>query len=303
MTDERSVIDFDREDQLAGVLEQIGISKELAEVFHNPHFAAVRNTASLSHWLVDTFEMRWDVLTHELEAGAQTQLDQSKHLREGNLNGTLTPSAGEDTNAAPKELSDHTMLWRTGRKEECVRTYDARTGEVNLNFSTFIMGDFAPRQRVYFTPQTETADKYLEFAKARSQLSQLCVLQFAVPNVFIDSLKKTILRCTGETADTWRQTLYHSRNGKRLPRTLSHVVQSELLIGDIASRPTFFYSRIGSYDNAKTAEALTLNLQGTKVHALQSVFQNAGEDRLEEECKGKAWQHNLGAFQAVLSGK
>ena len=280
-------------------------------------FAAVRNTAPLTYWLVDTFEMRWSFLVEELETGLQGQQEQIMRLRgggapddgvsltdEGGATSSSDAGAGGEFEAvtAPLHLDGHTMLWRAGWRDPCERIYDVDAGEVNIRSSRYARGDFSSFDRVYYTPQIETANKFLQFAKARHTPSELYVFQVAVPWALIESLKTTILCCKGGTASIWRAIVWHSRNIIKPPRNLFHVAHAELLIGDVASKSQISYGRKASPDELTAADALTVDIDvdGQKTNALQWVFQGDGELKFEEACQGGGWMHTLGAFRASV---
>jgi hypothetical protein len=278
-----------------------------------PRFAPVRDTATLGFWVTDTFQMRWTFLAGELEETLQAQRKTILQLRGeaiGAASASDTPqppetestlaSVAREAAVAPKHLAGHTMLWGAGRRKAHDKVYNESTGKINLNWIRYSMGDFSARDRAYFTPQMETANLFLQYARARHPPALLSVVQFAVPNDLVDSLTRTILRCTGDTANDWRQVVWHSRNGEKLPRELSHVAQSELLIGDIATKPTACYGEIESPDALSSAHALRVDIEGVKTNALQWAYQNDGEDRFEEACHGKAWLHKFYGFRAML---
>ena len=78
------------------------------------------------------------------------------------------------------------------------------------------------------------------------------------------------------------------------------MVQAELLIGDVASKPQISYGRLASPDELTAAWALTVDFDGQHTNALQWVFQGDGELKFEEACRGKGWMHKLGAFRAIV---
>ncbi|KAF2139824.1 uncharacterized protein K452DRAFT_310206 [Aplosporella prunicola CBS 121167] len=202
---------------------------------------------------------------------------------------------------APARMEGHTMLWRGGAHRRHKAFYDFSTQTAKITALESSPGDFSHRGRSYFSPQHETADRYAQWAKHKSDITQVSILQVALPNKWVESLDAHYLWLGALPTDEWSQVVWHSRNGERFPKELRHVYNKDLLIGHIASGINEKYVAMDKPTMIKDKDVLKVESEGEDVKSIQWVFQSMkAEDGFETECKGKVWVHMCGCLKTPL---
>ena len=196
------------------------------------------------------------------------------------------------------------MLYKGIDVERARAMYDSSTGDLCAAIPRAYCGngDFGARPLVYWTPMREVANRYSEWAKHKVKDVPLAILQIAVPDAFVEKLKALYL-WFDDSKDTWRQVVYHGRNGEMVPRDLSRRVCQEpgLLIGHILSGPNEKYGKFTSHQQIKKEHCLQVkNAEGQLIPAIQWVFFDKPLEELRERCEGKGWIHQLGANYSSL---
>jgi hypothetical protein len=196
-------------------------------------------------------------------------------------------------------LAKHTMLWRGGHRipHECF--FNQQTGKLDLTAIETVGGDFSRKPRTYWTPQRETADRYAAYVKHHALLSEVVIVQVAVPWDFLEGLTVKRLWTWGEDHpnEDWRQVIWNSRRRRRLPDEVKQYGQAELLMGHIATSLPVKYMKMDSHAEIGDDEVMKVMIAGKKTPALQWVFQKERtQAEFERVCQGRVWMHYLGAL-------
>src|SRR3954453_12747522 len=124
------------------------------------------------------------------------------------------------------------MLWRAGDRKRPEAFYNQATQEVDLSAISTVPGDFTGQKKVaYWTPQKETADRYAQWTKHKVDISEIVMIQIAVPESLIKTLVVYYLWYDERRMpkDEWKKLVYYSRRGKYLPPELDHIEEKDLL--------------------------------------------------------------------------
>ena len=212
-----------------------------------------------------------------------------------------SPEQAIDTVAAPASISGCTMLWRSGPRIKAEAFYNPQTKEIWMGAIGSFPGDFnGERKVVYWTPQKETANRYAAWAKKKSPVSELCMVQVAVPEPFTASISKKFLWFDErqQPTDEWKKLIWHSRRGRQFPEELDYLYQKDLLIGHIASGKNVKYERMSSHAEIRDHDLLTVAVGDEERRAVQWVFNTAAAVRgFTEHCRDSIWLHSLGALK------
>ncbi|OCK90250.1 uncharacterized protein K441DRAFT_666276 [Cenococcum geophilum 1.58] len=211
-----------------------------------------------------------------------------------------TPSVAT-TYATPSDLLGYTMLWRAGDRARSEAFYNQVTQEIKLAAISTIPGDFNSQRRLaYWTPQRETADRYAQWTKHKVDISEIVMIQVAIPESLMRNLTTYYLWC-GERQtpkDEWRKLVYHSRRCEDLPRELVHIEQYDILIGHIASGTNRKFEQLTHWSQITDEDILTVQIAGERRTAIQWVFHTTkARHAFEEQCRGKIWLHSLGTLK------
>ncbi|KAI9766924.1 MAG: hypothetical protein M1840_006221 [Geoglossum simile] len=318
----------------------MGINEKLRTNILLPEFDDIRFTATCKYWVLDTMEICYRALEGmddrlRMERVRLNQLQKmagsisespplpssTGYKLTANLLSsepqatTLSPScdatSGQPTPlvattyAAPSNLQHHTMLWRAGDRKLSEAFYNKETQEINLAAISTIPGDFnSQRKLAYWTPQRETADRYAQWTKHKVDISEIVMIQIAVPESLTKSLVVKYLwyNETQMPREEWRKLVYHSRRAEDLPRELDYIEQCDLLIGHIATGIHRKFERLDHWNQIKDEDVLTVQIAGEQKMAIQWAF-NTTKARygLVEQCRGKVWLHYLGTFKVSPS--
>jgi hypothetical protein len=120
------------------------------------------------------------------------------------------------------------MLWRAGDRAQSEAFYNQVTQEIKLSTISTIPGDFNCQMTLaYWTPQRETADRYAQWMKHKVDISEIVMIQVAIPESLMKNLTAYYLWYAKRRTpkDEWRKLVYHSRHCKCLPQELVHIEQ------------------------------------------------------------------------------
>ena len=85
------------------------------------------------------------------------------------------------------------MLWRAGDRQKHSKLYDESTGTIDITKITSLPADFSRKPTASFTPQKDTADRHAQWSKHMTSLTNITILQIAVPWHFIENLSREYL--------------------------------------------------------------------------------------------------------------
>ena len=112
----------------------------------------------------------------------------SKPTASQSLDQPPTVNIASTVDATLAKMDEHTMLFRGSDIENCEHTYIESTGELKLDMAYYHKGGFSGREKSlsYWTPQRETADRYVRWAKNRSLISGVSDVQIEVSGYLLD---------------------------------------------------------------------------------------------------------------------
>lgn len=311
-----------------------GINDKLRSAILLPEFDDLRYTATCKFWVLEAIKTNYTTLKefdnrlrmhlariHHAEKTPRTRKPGGSFSRPQSLSGPASSKVADDSPSLPSEspaegnqpaplvatkaagpwsLPRHTIIWRATTRSKAQEFYNDATQAIALSAMVSAPGDFSRNQVVYWTPQKETADRYAQWLKHKAALSEIAIIQVAVPEAFTEQLAIKYL-WFGEQeqpTDEWRKLIWCSPRGQRLPQEIRYIDQKDLLVGHIASGIHAKYVDMADYTRIRESDVLTVEIDGEMKRAVQWVF-NTGkaEDGFEEHCRGKIWIHNLGALQ------
>lgn len=312
-----------------GAMRKLGVNETLQEAIMAPGFDDIRTTATCKQWLLFSMASTFETLEG---LNDQLRLEQAKrqHLakigrremsppralssprsRKGvspppQVSTTISSvldvsregSAAVDSilAEAPESSLGHTMIWRAGLKDRTVACCTENADSLTFDRISSAPGDFSGKiPVVYFSPQRETADMYAMYLKHIAPITEIAVLQLAVPNEFVQSLSVNYLWSEGKDSARWKEVIWNSRRSQRLPKHLNAMLEKELWIGHIAHSPHKAYHKMQHFNEVSPEHALTVSINGRQQKAVQWVFHDSqAEDLLAQECKRLAWVHPMG---------
>ena len=172
----------------------------------------------------------------------------------------------------PLDLDRHTMLWRAGFRDRHKEFYNAATGKIRVGAIRSYPGDFAgSRGLAYFTPQKEVADRYAQWAKQKTEITNVVVVKVAVPWDWIEVLQTEYL-WVNHPQNMWKKLVWSSRCGDPLSEELEYLLQKDLLVGHIASGTNKKFERMSPHTQIKENDLLTVMIDGEMKKAIQWVF-------------------------------
>jgi hypothetical protein len=322
------------QDDWFACMTRMGLDEDFQRVIMLEEFADLRYTATCKFWVQDTIAMRWRFLENlkyvlrerhiqlqksstrpslapRTDSGPQSRkrlsIGGAPTIGQGGLVSSLDSETQEGPSSvvavapqAPLHRDNHVMLWRAADFIKHRAFYNEETGKLNLNAISTCPGDFSGDVRLaYFTPQRETADRYATWYKHKAQQSGITIAQISVPNRFVESLKVKYLwfgrNSEGNPSNEWKDLIWNSRRGDRLPKSLRHLSAEDLLIGHIASGKHCKFTQMESASEIKEGDVLTVNIDGVERKSIQWVFQTyEAQDGFEEACRGNVVLHQCG---------
>ncbi|KAI9769594.1 MAG: hypothetical protein M1839_003633 [Geoglossum umbratile] len=318
----------------------MGVNEKLRMAILLPEFDDIRFTATCKYWVLDAMEICYCALEgmddrlrmervrlKQLQkmAGSTSESPPPPSSTSYKLTASLLPSEPQatilspscdatsgqptplvaTTYAAPSNLQHHTMLWRAGDRERSEAFYNKETQEIKLAAISTIPGDFnSQRKLAYWTPQRETADRYAQWTKHKVDISEIVIIQVAVPESLIKALVVKYLwyNETRMPREEWRKLVYYSRRAEDPPPELDYIEQCDLLIGHIASGINCKFERLNHWNQIKDEDVLIVRIAGKQKVAIQWVFNTTkARHGFEEQCRGKVWLHYLGTFKVSPS--
>jgi hypothetical protein len=323
------------QDDWFACMTMIGLDEDFQRAIMLEEFADLRYTATCKFWVRDTMEMRWRFLENlkYLLRERQIQLQKSrarpslaprtgsgprsrKRLSIGGAPtigqsgpvSSLDSEVQEEPSSAvatvpetPLHQDGHVMLWRAGDIIKHQAFYNEATGRLDLDAISTFPGNFSGNVRLaYFTPQRETADRYATWYKHKAPQSGITIAQIPVPYRFVESLKAKYLwfdqNSEGNPSNEWKNLIWNSRRGNRLPKSLRHLSAEDLLIGHIASGKHCKFMQMESASEIKESDVLTVNIDEVERKSIQWAFQtDEAQDGFEEACRGNVVLHKCGA--------
>ena len=315
-------------DDWRGCMEHAGISEELQDAILQSDFADVRSTASCHFWLEDSITAAWETLeslenklsrtrnriqhSQDLERAPSPQtlslsppgLSSSPPINVGCESGMRSladvvgfPPAPNTTisSETPSHVSGHTTLWRGGTRTSHEGFYDQETGRITLRRIASGPGDFSSSRVVYWTPQIETANKYAQYARHRTPMSDIIIVGVLVPNTWIESLTKVYLwNIANHSEDLWRKVVWASRGSITLDRDTWDTVFVDVMVGHIAKGTNIKYTRMSGPSDIKETDSLTVPVNGRQTKCIQWVFHKESAIRdFERLCRGKVFYRRM----------
>lgn len=190
------------------------------------------------------------------------------------------------------------MIWRAGSRKKAEDFYNQETRQIDLAAIFTCPGDFSSLKAVaYWTPQKETANRYAQWCKQKTPVSEIVFIQVAVPESFIDSLVTEYLWCGDrqKPTDTWKKLIWYSRRGKMVPVELDYLDEKDLLIGHISSGIHKKVEHLKDHTKIGERDVLSVKIDGEERKAVQWVFNTTKAMRaFARTCVGKVWIHSAG---------
>lgn len=321
------------EDDWIACMKGLGINLKLQNAIMLPEFEDLRATASCKFWLMDAIEMNYEAL-ETLNERLRIELAHRQLIKPmpgprksistlsrppflpvsisrkpvldlyperspsaapgGLIEDEPTPVLGTAVEA-PLRLEGHTMIWRAGTKTKGEAFYDSCTQKINLLAISRIPGDFSASNKVvYFTIQKETADRYAQWAKHKSEVSELAIVQVAVPETMIRSLSVKYL---WSDTDEWKKVIWYSRRGEQLPDDLEYLEKNDLWIGHIAASKNRKYERMSHYRQIQESDVLKVTVDDEERKSIQWVFYTfKAKSAFRNKCAGRIWIHPLSSL-------
>ncbi|KAK2737855.1 hypothetical protein FQN55_000865 [Onygenales sp. PD_40] len=307
-------------DDWVGVMDALGINNTLQPAILLPEFSDLRSTASCKFWLLDTMEASYATLR-----GLNDNLRMKQAIRQrakvvlerrDSISGrSPPPGIGADYTSsmaasieptptvtfageAPLTLDNHRMIWRGCTKIAAEEFCGTDSTPLKMGAVSTLPGDFSGERKVaYWSPQKETADRYAQWLKHKLPISEIAIVQVAVPEDMIRHLSVNYLWSDGsaEESDTWRKVVWYSRRGEELPGDICHLESKDLWIGHIASGKHVKYENMKDHNQIKPSDVLTVEIDGAWRKAIQWVFYTrSARDKFCESCAGKVWIRPFG---------
>ncbi|KAL1634687.1 hypothetical protein SLS56_002089 [Neofusicoccum ribis] len=245
-------------------LRVLGINHELSHAIMMPEFEDIRYTASCKHWVLESIESNYNALA---------SLDEDLRAAQTRIQGFRKIGRHQETPFTPRleSFPGHHMIWHVCDKAKAARFYDPITHAVSLSAVRVCPGDFSGTVVVgYFTPQKETADRYACWRKHKQHISDIRIIQIAVPDLFIKSISVHYLWYGDQSrpTDEWKFLIWHSRRGEYLPIEMEWLENQDLLIGNIASGKNCKYENIREPAAIKDSDVLTIERDGVQIKAI-----------------------------------
>jgi hypothetical protein len=311
-------------------LDKLGINPRLRDAIVHPDYEDIRSTASCQFWVMEAVQIAFETLegldnnlrmeaarrqhARNMETGdgfvgtkspppssaapvSQKQISQQSNITYSDTQGGSVPQSASLVEA-PRRLEGHTMIWRACSKDRAARFCNANGHSLDERPMVMAPGDFSGVQYlVYWTPQRETAYRYAGWLKHKIPIAEICILQVACPESLMTNLEVQYLWADGPEVQStlWKQVIWYSRNGRRLPQELRHRLARAIWIGHIATDTGKKFAAMASWREVRESNALTVDIDNTRRKAIQWVFQtDEAQVQFETVCHGKTWVHSVG---------
>lgn len=324
------------EEDWVAVMDALGINQSLQKAILLPEFEDLRATASCKFWLMDTMRASYDTLVtlnerlrlelarrqrgkkdpvhrksisgkspipslasptsrksltrHDLESLAAMSSQSSQD--------NTTPKIATSTEA-PMAIDLHTMIWRASGMENAKALCNSGGQHLDLISTGSAPGDFdATARKVYFTPQRETANRYAKWLKHKLPISDIAIVQIAVPETLLRSLSVNYLWYGDrEPSEEWKKVIWCCRGQREWLPEIQHLLQKDLWVGHIATSKHIKYEAMADHTKIKESDVLTIETEEGERRAIQWVFHTLKARReFAQQCFGKTWIHSLGNF-------
>lgn len=323
------------QDDWFACMTRIGLGEDFQRAIMLEEFADLRYTATCKFWVQDTVEMRWRFLKNLKYVLRERQIQLQKTstrpsfapragsgpqsrkrlsvggaptIGQGGSVSSLDIKAREGPSSAvaiipetPLHRDGHVMLWRASDTIKHQAFYNEAIGKLRLDAISTYTGDFSGKVGLaYFTPQRETADRYATWYKHKAPQSGITIAQTSVPYRFVESLKVKHLwfdrNSERNPSDEWKNLIWNSRQGNRLPKSLRHLSAEDLLIGHIGSGEHCKFLHMASALEIKESDVLSVKIKGVERKSIQWAFQtDEAQDGFEQACRGNVVLHRCGA--------
>ncbi|KAK1249356.1 hypothetical protein MKX07_002872 [Trichoderma sp. CBMAI-0711] len=211
---------------------QCGINQATQTAIMDPVYKRVRLTRSCLHWLRDTMKLRYRTLKEVLEARARGPP------------GVSTDFAMSE--AALFAVPAMTTLYKSVDTASIPHLFDKDGNVKNIaDLATSAPIDFCGREISYtFALELDIALLDACWAKARSNLSCMVIIQATLWNSTIRDLSGQELQRVYWPSEEWKQLVFCSRRRLRLPPELRRFKEASLIVGTSATKSDTVYGRM-----------------------------------------------------------
>ncbi|OQD98083.1 hypothetical protein PENSOL_c010G06911 [Penicillium solitum] len=284
-------------------LDNYGMSTELTHAIMDTKFRHIRLTQSCKFWVQDTLKLRYRGLEEVQEASRERE---RATQREASRPGTNNPgppaqrSISESLRSAPW-MSPETALssFATGaaaNKPGEIQLYkgmdkawinDLFRGDGSVHFGCLASrspADFSSKQvGIYFAVDREVAVYYACYAKRRSGVNAVVIVQATIPNSAIESLTPPDIQHVYWPSMEWKSLVLTCRQDRKLSSQLRKFKLAKLVIGSICNKPSMVLANMQSPD--EITEGMVYKTKDDRV-AIEYVFiGDEGDDLLEQSAK------------------
>ncbi|GAB7340081.1 hypothetical protein MBLNU457_6573t1 [Dothideomycetes sp. NU457] len=236
------------------------------------------------------------------EASIELLIELSTELSTEPSTEASTRESTEDSNSSyfksfttvdspPPVLSGHTVLYKTKALSELKafphRSLVDKNGNINLTcLRSSPPGDFHGLYPVYyFTPEKETADIYMGYARVRNPGKEMLMIRIQVPDGFLDRYDTKDLYFGNSE---WKEYVWYCRTVQDSPK-FQHLLDADFIRGHILKMNT---ERLEGIKEEEVETAITydnvMQIPHTNNKSTQWVFMNQRILRdLAEAIKGK----------------
>ncbi|EJT79377.1 hypothetical protein GGTG_04461 [Gaeumannomyces tritici R3-111a-1] len=300
----------DDDDQWRQCLGRCGISSSVQDAIMDPSFKRIRLTNSCVFWVEDTIQMRFA----GLEDIQRASRDRERALlraasRPGGRGQAARPSGsgqGRRRAASASEMQQEatpgvsSMHWSRdlaaeyAKNSDCITLYkgmdQARmaglfdNAGVLDNISTLLSSqpsDFsATRGLLYFASDYKVAEYYAAYAKHRANCESVVMICVSLPKETIDNMEAPELQRLFWPTPQWKQLVWRSKTGKRLPKPLRKYRDALLIIGTISKGAARMFENMQSWEDMTGDCILRVGPPNRRNPAVQYVF--SGDEEGQE---------------------
>lgn len=284
-------------------LDKYGMSTELTHAIMDTKFRHIRLTQSCKFWVQDTLKLRYRGLEEVQEAsrereratqrqasrpginnpGPPAQRSISESLRSALWMSPETALSSFATGAAANKPGE-IQLYK-GMDKACIN--DLFRGDGSVHFGCLASrspADFSSKQvGIYFAVDREVAVYYACYAKRRSGVNAVVIVQATIQNSAIETLIPPDIQRVYWPSTEWKSLVLTCRQDRKLSSQLRTFQLAKLIIGSICNKSSKVLANMQSPD--EITEGMVCKTKDGRV-AVQYVFIGTeGDDLLEQSAQ------------------
>ncbi|CAI7569245.1 unnamed protein product [Penicillium discolor] len=266
-------------------LDKYGMSTELTHAIMDTKFRHIRLTQSCKFWVQDTLKLRYRGLEEVQEASRERE---RATQREASRPGTNNPGPPAQRSISESLRSAPWMSPETALSSFATGAAANKPGEIQLYkgmdkawINDLFRGDGSVG--IYFAVDREVAVYYACYAKRRSGVNAVVIVQATIPNSAIESLAPPDIQHVYWPSMEWKSLVLTCRQDRKLSSQVRKFKLAKLVIGSICNKPSMVLANMQSPDDI--TEGMVYKTKDDRV-AVQYVFiGDEGDDLLEQSAK------------------